>query len=115
MFQFSESSSDDDEPSNVTETNPNLEKKEKCKCGTGCKTRKCNCLKFGSGCNPSCDCRALCDNMFNNLSYFFGDENEKCDADPCFVKWLIKNGRDSNGLMAIDRDHLRNLIMANRK
>lgn len=94
----------------VTEKDPNYEKKEKCKCKGACKTRSCSCFKFGSGCNPSCGCTGSCANMFNHLGYFFG-ETEKCDANPCFAKWLIKNGNSEAALKSTDRDKLRKRIL----
>lgn len=115
---MSESSSSDDDDAKTTEINPNFAKLDNCKCGKGCKTRSCNCFKFGSGCNPSCGCTSSCTNMFNQLSYFFGDnleENKNCHANPCFAKWLVTNSRDSSALQQIDRDNLRDRIMASGK
>ncbi len=118
MLWMDQDSSDDSESNDhtVTEKDPNFGKKESCNCGAGCKTRSCNCVKFGSTCNSSCSCGSSCNNMFNTLlPYIFGDnlgEDKKCDANPCFAKWLIKKGRNSNGSISIDRDNLRNLIMS---
>src|SRR5262245_21404348 len=82
--------SDDDEqqisgPKNgqITEKNPNYEKKDKCKCSKGCSKRTCICFKFGSGCNSSFGCGSSCQNMFNSLEYFFGNE-KKYSANQCF-------------------------------
>lgn len=115
---FFETNSDSEDSSSedvtVTELDPSFGKKEKCNC-KDCKTRSCNCFKYGSGCNPSCGCASSCQNMFNNLSYFFGDDfdaKERCDANLCFVEWLVKKCRGTGGFNAIDRDNLRNLIMA---
>ena len=43
--------------------------------------------------------------MFNHLEYFFGND-EKCSANPCFSKWLIKHAKNTDGLKTIDRDEL---------
>ncbi|CAF1306344.1 unnamed protein product [Rotaria sordida] len=109
--------SDDDEQQNIgpmngkiTEKNPNYEKKDKCKCTKGCSKRSCSCFKYGSGCNSSCGCGSSCQNMFNYLEYFFG-ENQKCTANPCFSKWLVKNVKNSDEFQMIDRNKLRRRIM----
>ena len=114
---WEEDYSDDDEQQNtgpmsgvVTEQNPNYEKKDKCKCTTGCSKRSCSCFKFGSGCNSSCGCGTSCQNMFNHLDYFFG-EDSKCSANPCFSKWLVKNAKNSDEFKKLDRDELCRLIM----
>lgn len=115
MHWETSSSEDDEGPTKVTEIEPNHGKNEKCKCSKGCKTRSCNCVKFGSGCNPSCGCASSCQNIFNNLSYFFGDdhgEERPCNAHACFAKFLMKNTREENGFNAIDRNQLRDRIMA---
>lgn len=93
----------------VTEKDPNYEKKEKCKCNGSCKTRSCSCYEFGSGCNPSCACAGSCKNMFNHLEYFFGETES--DANPCFAKWLIKNGNNESALKSTDRNNLRDRIL----
>lgn len=117
MEMFRDTSSSEDEegasggPTQVTEIHPNHGKNEKCRCDKGCKTRSCNCVKFGSRCNSSCGCASSCQNMFNNLSYFFGDE-QPCSAHPCFAKFLMKEARGANGFFAIDRNSLRDRIMA---
>ncbi|XP_037044242.1 uncharacterized protein LOC119080130 [Bradysia coprophila] len=95
----------------ITEKDPNFEKPELCKCGSGsCKSRSCSCYKYGSGCSPSCGCTGSCANMFNHLVYFFGDK-EKCDANPCFAKWLIKNSNGGSALKSVDRDNLQERIL----
>ncbi|KAG4080326.1 hypothetical protein HA402_010818 [Bradysia odoriphaga] len=114
MFSTDSSSEDEDCPTRKTEIEPNHGKKDKCKCDKGCKTRSCNCVKFGGRCNASCSCSASCQNIFNNLSYFFGNDSgdESCNANPCFAKFLMKNGRGVSGFNAIDRNALRDQIMA---
>jgi hypothetical protein len=109
--------SDDNEQENmgpmggeITEENPNKEKKEKCDCAKGCSKRSCSCFKFGSGCNSSCGCGSSCENMFNHLEYFFG-ENAKCSAHPCFSKWLVKKAKNTDGLKTINRYALCQLIV----
>lgn len=108
-------SSDDEEKNTgpmrgqVTEKNPNYEKKEKCNCRKGCSKRSCSCFRFGTGCNPSCGCKSSCQNMFNHLDYFFGNE-QKSSAHPCFSNWLMKTAKDADGLQKIDRDALRKQI-----
>lgn len=94
----------------ITEKDPNFEKKKKCKCGGSCSSRSCSCYKYGSGCNSTCSCTASCENMFKHLDYFFG-EGEKFDANPCFAKWLIKNGNNETTLKSINRDKLRKRIL----
>ncbi len=94
----------------ITEKNPNEGKKGKCNCSKGCSKRSCSCFKFGSGCNSSCGCGLSCQNMFNHLEYFFGEDN-KCAAHPCFSKWLVKNAKNADELQMIDRDELRRTIM----
>ncbi len=112
-----EEDSDSDEQENsgpmsgkITEKNPNYEKKEKCGCAKRCSKRSCSCFKFGSGCNSSCGCGSSCQNMFNHLEYFFG-ENNKCTANPCFSNWLVKNAKNADELKKIDRDELHKSIM----
>jgi len=112
-----EEDSDSDEQENsgpmsgkITEKNPNYEKKDKCGCAKGCSKRSCPCFKFGSGCNSSCGCGSSCQNMFNHLEYFFGDNN-KCTANPCFSNWLVKNAKNADELKKIDRDELHKSIM----
>ena len=118
---WNEDSSDEDEQQDlgpisgeITEQNPNDEKKHKCDCIQGCWKRSCSCFKFGSGCNSSCRCDLSCQNIFNHLDYFFG-ENEKCSANPCFSKWLIKNAKNADELKMIDRDELQQHIMKCRR
>jgi hypothetical protein len=116
LYQISTMSNDeytdDDDPSSVdiTEDNPNTAKKEKCNCKEGCSTRSCSCFKFGSGCNSSCECSLSCENMFNHLEYFFG-ENNKYSAHPCFTKWLVKKAKNTDGLKTINRRALCQLIL----
>jgi len=112
-----EEDSDEDEQQNtgpmkgkITEKNPNYEKKDKCNCSKGCSKRSCSCFKFGSGCNSSCGCGESCQNMFNHLEYFFG-ENTKCSANPCFSNWLVNNAKNADELKKIDRDTLHQHIM----
>lgn len=92
----------------VTEKDPNFEKSDDCSCTGSCRTRSCNCFKYNSGCVSYCKCAATCENIFNHLEYFFG-EDETCDATPCFAKWL--KGRNADGVKEINRDHLRRRIM----
>lgn len=113
---WSDSNSSEDEEKNVgpmcgqvTEKNPNYEKKEKCGCRKGCSKRSCSCYRLGNGCNSSCGCKSSCENMFNHLHYFFGDDH-KTSANPCFSNWLIKNAKNADGLQKIDRDALREKI-----
>ncbi len=89
----------------ITEKNPNEEEKSKCNCTKGCSKRFCSCFKFGSGCNSSCGCGTSCQNMFNHLEYFFG-ENKKCTAHSCFSKWLVQNAKNGDELKMIDRYEL---------
>jgi hypothetical protein len=109
--------SDDDEEQNsgpksgqITEKNPNYEKKDKCKCSKGCSKRTCVCFKFGSGCNSSCGCGSSCQNMFNSLEYFFGNE-KKYSANPCFSSWLVEKVKNADELKQIDRNQLQQHIM----
>lgn len=109
-MMLSESDSDSDSDAGamtgqITEKDPYDERQDKCKCTGGCKTRSCPCVKFGSGCKASCECTASCDNIFNKLDYFFG-ENHKCDANACFAQWLMKNG----DFTKVNRDELRDRI-----
>jgi hypothetical protein len=96
--------------SEITEKNPNEKTKEKCNCSKGCSKRSCSCFKFGSGCNSSCGCGLSCQNMFNHLEYFFG-ENEICAANPCFANWLVQRAKNADEFKMIDRDQLRRRIM----
>ncbi|CAF0779286.1 unnamed protein product [Adineta steineri] len=109
-----EYSDEDDQQSptsvDITEENPNKEKKEKCSCTKGCSKRSCSCFQFGSGCNSSCGCSSSCENMFNHLEYFFG-EDTKLSAHPCFTKWLIKKAKNTDGLKTINRRALCQLII----
>lgn len=114
FYPYSEDSDSDEDgvAAEITEKNPNSEKKDLCKCEKGCSTRSCSCLKFGSGCNSSCKCSSSCQNLFNGLDYFFGNNDEN-RAHPCFAKWLLKNG--SSGFSSINRDLLRERIMHCRR
>ncbi|CAF1362301.1 unnamed protein product [Rotaria sordida] len=94
----------------ITENNPNKEKKDKCTCTKECSTCSCSCFKFGSGCNSSCECSSSCENMFNYLEYFFG-ENTKYSAHPCFAKWLVKKAKNTDDLKTINRGALCQLII----
>ncbi|KAJ6636024.1 hypothetical protein Bhyg_14611 [Pseudolycoriella hygida] len=94
----------------VTERDPNFEKKNKCKCDESCSSRTCSCYKYGSGCNSNCSCVGPCGNMFQHLDYFFGD-GEKCNANPCFAKWLIENGNSETALKSVNREDLRKRIL----
>ncbi|CAF3950038.1 unnamed protein product [Rotaria sp. Silwood1] len=76
----------------------------------GCSRRSCSCFKFGSGCNSLCGCGSSCQNMFNHVEYFFGN-NKKCAANPCFSRWLVQHAKNIDGLKMIDRDELRQCIM----
>jgi hypothetical protein len=89
----------------ITEKNPNDNEKSKCNCSKGCSKRICSCFKFGRGCNSSCGCGSSCQNMFNHLDYFFG-ENKKYSAHPCFSKWLVQNAKNADELKMIDRNDL---------
>lgn len=92
----------------ISEKNPNFGKKDECKCKEGCGTVSCICFKFGTGCNATCGCSAACQNMFNDLDHFFGDE--KCSANPCFSKWLVAKKNGTN-LKTTNRVSLRERIM----
>lgn len=92
----------------VTEKNPNFRKEDECKCKEGCETVSCQCIKFGTGCNAECGCSTSCQNMFNALDHFFGDE--KCSANPCFTKWLVTN-KNGMEIKFVDRNSLRERIM----
>ncbi len=89
----------------ITEKNPNDNDKSKCNCSKGCSKRFCSCFKFGRGCNSSCGCTTSCQNMFNHLDYFFGD-NHQCSAHPCFSKWLVQYAKNAEELQMIDRYEL---------
>jgi hypothetical protein len=109
-----EEDSDKDEQQNIDEKNLNENKKNKCQCTEGCRTHSCSCFKYGSGCNPSCGCGSSCENMFNHLEYFFG-ENQTCGANPCFAHWLVKHAKNGDDFKMIDRDKLRRRIMRSPK
>jgi hypothetical protein len=106
---WNEEYSDADEQQNmdlmndeITEKNIDEEKKAKCDCSKECSKGSCSCFKSGSGCNSSCGCGSSCQNMFNHLQYFFG-ENSKCSGNLCFANWLVKKGKNGDGLKTIDR------------
>ncbi len=86
------------------------EEKEKCGCRKGCSKRSCPCFKSTNGCNSSCKCKTSCQNLFNHLDYFFG-ENSKCTANPCFSNWLVKNAKHADEVHKIDLDALQQRIM----
>lgn len=83
-----------------------------CECGGKCDTRLCKCYLNGRGCDESCECSS-CENMFNNLEYFFG-EDENCTAHPCFAKWLMNN-TFGTGLEVINRNVLRDRLTHARR
>ncbi|CAF1926645.1 unnamed protein product, partial [Rotaria magnacalcarata] len=85
-------------------------KTKKCNCRSGCSKRSCYCNKSNRGCDSSCGCGSSCQNLFNHLDYFFG-EDSKCSAHPCFVDWLVKNVKTADGLQNIDREALHQKIM----
>ena len=85
-----------------------------CNCTQECANHSCTCFKDGSGCNSSCGCQSSCQNLFNHLDYFFG-ENNKSPAHPCFAKWLIKKVKTVDELKMIDRDKLRRHILKSAK
>ncbi len=95
----------------ITEKNPNENEKQKCNCTKGCSKRFCSCFKFGKGCNSSCGCNTSCQNMFNHLDYFFGENEKKYSANPCFSKWLVENAKNENELYMIDRNDLYQCII----
>ena len=104
----------------VTEKNPNYDnRKEKCNCRKGCSKRTCACFKFGSGCNAKCGCGPSCQNIFNHLSYFFGEKKEeekkRLSAGPCFSKWLVQKAKDADHLKMIDREELKKMILECRR
>jgi hypothetical protein len=106
---LTEEYSDEDEKQNpspmseaITEKKINKEEKEKCNCSEGCSKGCCSCFKLGSGCHSSCGCGSSCENMFNHLKYFFG-ENCNYSAHPCFVKWLSKKAKNADELKTMDR------------
>lgn len=92
----------------ISEKNPNFGKEDECKCKEGCETVSCQCFKFGTGCGPACGCTSSCQNMFNDLDHFFGDE--KCSANPCFANWLVENKKGKD-LKRINCNSLRERIM----
>lgn len=119
----SEIEDDDDEEENngpmrgkVTEKYPNYNDKKKCNCRKGCSKRTCSCFKFGSGCNVTCGCGPSCQNIFNHLDYFFGEDDEKpLSASPCFSKWLIQKAKNVDELKMIDREDLKKMILGCRR
>jgi hypothetical protein len=106
------SSEDEQENANrkKRKTTHNYEEKEKCNCRKGCSKRSCSCFKSKSGCNSSCKCNSSCQNLFNHLDYFFGEDSQ-CSASPCFSDWLVKNAKTADGLKKIDREALHKKIM----
>ncbi|CAF1463749.1 unnamed protein product [Rotaria sordida] len=108
--EYFEEDEEQDTLDEITENNPNKEKKDKCTCTKECSTCSCSCFKFGSGCNSSCGCSSSCENMFNHLEYFFG-ENTKYSAHPCFAKWLVKKAKNTDGLKTINHGALCQLII----
>ncbi|CAF4429391.1 unnamed protein product [Rotaria socialis] len=94
----------------VAEKKPNDGIKDKCQCTNGCSVRSCSCFESGSGCNSSCGCSPSCQNLFNHLDYFFG-ENHRLSAHSCFAKWLMNHSKNANGFETIDRDKLRKRLM----
>ena len=51
-----------------------------CKCKTGCKTRRCKCLKSGKTCGPGCEC-VSCDNSPHSAFSSPPDNKELSDSD----------------------------------
>jgi hypothetical protein len=43
-----------------------MDKGEQCKCKTGCRNKRCACLKGGEPCDENCGC-TKCDNPFNGV------------------------------------------------
>jgi len=106
-------SSDDEEQSSSRKkrkTTHDYEDKDKCGCRKGCSKRSCPCFKSTNGCNSSCKCKSSCQNLFNHLDYFFG-ENSQCSASPCFSDWLVKHAKTADGLKKIDREALHQKII----
>ena len=89
-------------------------KKGKCQCTNGCSTRSCSCFIDGRGCDSTCQCNSSCENIFNHLDYFFG-ENHKCAANACFSKWLIQKVKNADGIQKVNRDRLRICIKKSPK
>ncbi len=82
---------------------------KKCNCVNGCSKTSCSCIENGSGCNSSCVCNSSCENIFNHLDYFFGEDSQ-CSAHPCFANWLIKKVQNVDDLRKINRDAIRKRI-----
>lgn len=86
------------------------DEEDECKCRKKCSKRSCICLKFNKACSSSCGCKSSCENIFNKLDYFFG-ENSQCSAHPCFANWISKNIKKVEDLQTIDRNALRKKII----
>ncbi|CAF1395446.1 unnamed protein product [Rotaria sordida] len=117
MMWTDDEDSDEDQQQNtyrnndqITQRYSNKGKKDKCNCRRGCSKRSCCCFKFGSGCNTSCGCGTSCQNMFNYLNYFFGEDGAY-NGNSCFTKWLIKHAKNADELKMIDRKKLHQSIM----
>ncbi|CAF3861201.1 unnamed protein product, partial [Rotaria sp. Silwood1] len=117
MMWTDDEDSDEDQQQNtyrnnnqITQGYSNKGKKDKCNCRRGCSKHSCCCFKFGSGCNTSCGCSTSCQNMFNYLDYFFGEDGSY-NANSCFTKWLIKHAKNADELKMIDRKKLHQSIM----
>ncbi len=89
----------------------NLDSKEikKCNCANGCSKTSCSCIENGSGCNSLCGCNTSCENIFNHLDYFFGEDSQR-SAHPCFAHWLITKVKNADDLRKINRDAIRKRI-----
>ena len=94
----------------ITEGYSNKGKKDKYDCRRGCSKRSCCCFKFASSCDTSCGCYLSCQNMFNYLDYFFGEDGAY-NANSCFTKWLIKHAKNSDELKMIDPEKLHRSTM----
>ncbi|CAF0929381.1 unnamed protein product [Adineta steineri] len=102
-------SNENRQPKTIRKTKKNSSvaknKKKKCNCRSGCSKRSCYCYKSNSGCDSTCGCGPSCQNLFNHLEFFFG-EDSKCIANSCFSDWLVKNVKTSDALQNINREAL---------
>ncbi|UJR10963.1 hypothetical protein I4U23_015148 [Adineta vaga] len=78
------------------------DQRDHCSCTTDCLQRSCPCFKYGHRCSSLCQCGNSCQNIFNHLEFFFG-ENVKSAAHPCSTKWLARKTKNLDELTKIDR------------
>ncbi|CAF1609721.1 unnamed protein product [Adineta ricciae] len=83
---------------------------KKCNCRSGCSKRSCYCFKSNGGCDSTCGCGSSCQNLFNHLNYFFGD-NQNCKPTACFSDWLVKKVQTTDQLQKVNREELHKKIM----